>query len=384
MKKFIVLATVLAMVFAFSVPAMADVSLYGSARFMTYSANSDSDYRVNTLGYDDRDTQWTLGTLTRWGAKFTSGDVGGLWEMDARQNAGSAWNRNASAGSTSDTSTIGDLRIRHMYGTWNFGSGELLIGQTWPLTNFFTSSLNYTSSGLQFYGGFGSVNARIPQIRLTFGNFQVGFLSPYVGSGTVAGYVTDTDTELPKIELRYELPLEVVKLNFAGGWQKYTVVNASDQDQDVTAWSLGVEARFNFGPAYVNANMHYDQNPGNYDQGSRASLTYSTAYMTAGNVEDMVGYGGVLAVGFKVSDMVTLEAGYSKLDYSGDMAGGDREDSNQAYYAQVKLTMAPGVYIVPEFAVFDMEDSNGGGAGTPTVEEGKKTVFGIWWCINFK
>jgi len=384
MKKFIVLAAVLAMVFAFSAQAMADVSLYGSARFMTYSANSDSDFKSNTLGYDDRDTQWTIGTLTRWGAKFSSGDVGGLWELDARQNSGTAWNRNASGGNGNGTSTLGDIRVRHMYGTWNFGSGQLLIGQTWPLTNFFTSHLNYTASGLQFYGGYGAVNARTPQIRLTFGNFAVGFLSPYTGSGTITGYTTDTDTTLPKIELRYDLPLDMVKLHFAGGWQKYTVVNATDQDQDVTAWTLGVEAQFNFGAAYVNANVHYDQNPGNYDLGPRASLTYSTAYLTGGNVEDITGYGGAIAVGFKASDMVTIEAGYGKLNYSGDMAGGDREDENQAYYAQVKLTMAPGVYIVPEFAVFDMEDSNAGGAGTLDTQEGKKTVFGIWWCINFK
>jgi len=384
MKKFIVLFAVLAMVFAFTATAMADVSMWGSARFMTYVEKSDSDYAGNTLGFDDTDTQWTLGTLSRFGAKFTGGDVGGMWEMDARQMAGSAWNRNASGGSLSHATSLGDVRMRHLFGTWNFGSGQLLIGQTWPLTNFFVSHLNYTTNGEQFWGGVGAVGARLSQIRLTFGNFKVAFLSPYIGATLPAGAV-DTDTQLPKIEVLYTLPLEPVKLDFVAGYQKYDVVDGTDKSFDITSWVAGFAAYMNFGAAYVNVTLHYAQNPGNYDLGDRVGVGYNAAYLNAAGTdfEDMTGFGGVLAVGFKVSDMVTLEAGYSKLDYSGDMVGGDIEDTAQSYYVQAKFTMAPGVYIVPEIAIFDKEDANAGG-GALDVEQGKKTVFGVWWCINFK
>jgi hypothetical protein len=393
MKKFIVLFAALALVVAFTVPASADVSLWGSARFMTYSKTIDSE-QLATAGYtdDDTDTQWSLGTLSRFGAKFTGGDVGGMWEMDARQNVSGIRGNSGYVGGASDATTLGDVRMRHLFGTWNFGSGELLIGQTWPLANFFVSHLNYYTNGEQFWGGVGYLNARVSQIRLTFGDFKVAFLSPNVDQGTGPASVglfgsTEVDTTLPKIELLYTLKLEPVKLDFVGGYQTYEVatVGAGAKSYDITSWVVGAAAYMNFGAAYVNVALHYAQNPGNYNLGDVVGLTYDAAYAGTSDIEDMTGYGGVIAVGFKVSDMVTLEAGYSKLDYSGDFpgGGGDIEDAAQSYYLQAKFTMAPGVYIVPEIAVFDKEDRNPGG-GAADVEEGQSTVFGVWWCINFK
>jgi hypothetical protein len=390
----------LALVVAFTVPASADVSLWGSARFYTFSASTDSDY--NGTGFDDRDTQWSLGTLSRFGAKFTGGDVGGMWELDTRQNVSGINGNSGYSGTNTDSSGIGAVRVRHLFGTWNFGSGQLLIGQTWPLANFFIAHSNYTAAGQQFWGGVGYLNARISQIRLTFGDFKVAFLSPNVDTGASvqladgtngglsaaalaagAAPIADIDTTLPKIEMLYTLKLEPVKLDFLAGYQKYELVDLTDDTEDVTAWVAGFAAYMNFGAAYVNLALHYAQNPGNYGLGDLVGLTYDSAYLNGPDVEDMTGWGGVIAAGFKVSDMVTLEAGYSKLDYSGDMTGGDREDTAQSYYVQAKFTMAPGVYIVPEIAVMDKEDMNAGG-GALDVEQGKKTVFGIWWCINFK
>jgi len=387
MKKFIVLAAALAMVFAFSVPAMADVSLYGSARMMTYSTTIDN----TGAAFDDTDTEFKLGTLTRMGAKFTAGDVTGLWEMDAR------------AGSHNASSHLGDMRIRHAFGEWNFGSGKLLVGQTWPVVNFFISHLNYTAAGMMFDGGVGTVYARAAQIRFTFGDFKIGLLAPSLQTANLWGITyanpaaakptaTDNgerDVTFPKIELRYDLKLDTMKFAVAAGYQTYEDVNSTtDYGVDIDSYVLGVAGWFNFGPAYLNVGLHYAQNPGNYDLGDRYRLTYSAAYFNpAGtDVNDMTGWGGLAVLGYKVSDMVTLEAGYGMLDYSGDngttVGGPDREDTNQSYYIQAKITLAPGVYMVPEIMVFD-KDEYKTDAGA-TVEEATQTTFGIWWCINFK
>jgi len=381
MKKFIVLFAVLVVVFAFSAQAIADVSLYGSARFQTYSVKKDKEQAVNTA-YDDTDTVWQLDSLTRFGAKFQSGDVGGLWEMDAR----SAHN-NANTAYNTDTSSLGDLRIRHAYGTWNFGAGQLLVGQTWPLTDALQSNLQYTDSGMQWWGGLGYVDARITQIRLTFGNLAVAFLSPNVPSaagGLWGG--SDIDTTLPKVEVKYSLPLEPVTLNLYGGWQNYEDVNPTDQSKDVTSWVGAAQAKAKFGAAYVNFIVSYAVNAGDYGLG--ASKTMDDAYLNQAGTdyEDMETTAALLVVGFKVSDMVTIEGGYGKIKSEGDWPGSKLEDDAQAYYINATLTMAPGVYIVPEFAVFDKEDRYGtAGVGSATAtEEGKVTVVGVFWKIDFK
>ena len=376
MKKFIVLFAVLAMVFAFTAQAMADVSLYGSARFLTYSVKVDKEQAPGAT-YDDTDTEWTMAKLGRFGAKFTGGDVTGLWEIDAR---------NTTTSKSNDTSTLGSIRIRHLFGSWNFGSGQLLIGQTWPLTDMLQSGLAYKESGLEWWGGMGTVNGRHTQLRLTFGDLAVAFLTPQMRAASAGIWgSTDTDVTLPKIEVRYDLKLEPVKLAFVGGWQKYEEVNATDQTKDITSWVVAGQAKTNFGAAYVNLVLHYSQNEGDYGLG--ASSIIDDAYMKSGgttDIEDVTTWGAALVVGFKVSDMVTLEAGYGKLKAEGDNytgAGLDLEDDAQAYYLQCNLTMAPGVHIKPEIAVFDKEDRT---VGTTTTEEGKTTVVGVFWQIDFK
>ena len=86
MKKLIIMLAALAMVAAFTASAMADVSLYGSARFNTYSVYTDKDWNGGTGNYSDTDTQWRMGNLSRFGAIFKGDTVGGRFEVDARTN----------------------------------------------------------------------------------------------------------------------------------------------------------------------------------------------------------------------------------------------------------------------------------------------------------
>jgi len=377
MKKFIVLFAVLAMVFAFTPAAMADVSLYGSARMFTYSVDQDSKW---TGSFDDRDTTWTLGKLGRFGAKFKSGDVGGLFEVDARQasdNPNTAYN--------TDTSTLGDMRIRHLYGYWNFGGGTLRVGQTWPLTELAVCALAYTAGGLQGWGGTGMGDARIPQVQLQFGNLQLAFLSPSVAAATSGVWgQSDTDISLPKIEVGYKLKLDNMTWDFVGGYQTYEEVNATDQGKDVTSYILTTRGKMNFGALYVGLNLYMSQNGTNYGL-ARGGIQDSAILNSAGtDIEDSESYGGVLAVGYKVSDMVYVEGGYGMLQSEADWTTltAKHEDTASAFYAACKLTMAPGVYIQPEFAIFDKDDKDTEGVNTD--DEGKQTVLGVWWCINFK
>ena len=109
MKKLIVILAVIAMVGAFTASAMADVELYGSARFRTYYADVDS----GVAGADsDKDLEWRMGILSRFGANFKSDKITGKFELDARAGSqGTTANIESSGGA----SGLGNMRLRHLW-----------------------------------------------------------------------------------------------------------------------------------------------------------------------------------------------------------------------------------------------------------------------------
>ncbi len=368
MKKFLIMFAAVAMVAAFTASAMADVSLYGSARFNTYSIKTDKEW--TGTGFDDRDTQWRMGNLSRFGAIFKGDTVGGRFELDARTNQPDS--------ATDGASGVGAMRLRLLYGTWNFGAGELLFGQNYPLYNFAISNVAYTTGGLQQWGGVAYANPRVSQIRLTFGDFKVALLTPvtkFDGGGT---YTSDVDTTLPKVELEYDLKLNPVALQFVGGYQTYDAVNATDDNKSITSWVVAGAGKVNFGPAYVNLALSYRVNGTNY--GVWTAVNEEATFVN-GDFQDTTTFGGVAAIGFKVNDMLTLEAsaGYLKADYDNQ---DNREDTARSYGLLAQVHLAPGVMIQPEFVVLD-KDKVKDAAGNET-EQGQQTAIGIWWKIDFK
>ena len=376
MKKFIgflVFLAAFAMVFGFTVTAaMADVDLYGSVRFRTYWHDTDKDfngYQSSKTGYDDEDLEWRIGYLTRWGANFQSGDISGKVELDTRDQDGNE-----------GSSEIGDVRVRHMYGEWDFGSGKLLIGQTFNPCTVYSSSLGYYSGGIQPYGGLGLSYFRTSQIRLTFGNLVLAFMSPDTSAGLEDDGFVDTDTTLPRMEARYSLKLDPVTVDFMGGWQTYDVVDAVDHEETIDSYQLGIYARANFGPAYVKAVGTYQQNGANYGLWS-ATVVDQAAVYEGDSIQDCEMWGGSIVAGYKINDMFTVEGSYGFASAENDDQDLKNEDDAQVFTLLTKITVAPGVIIQPEFIYEDREDRYDDGIKT---EEGDATIFGVFWMINFK
>jgi len=156
MKKLFILFVAVAMVAAFTVPAMAEAewNFYGSARMGTWYIDDDPDQ----VGIDsDKGTTWAQQGNSRIGATVKVNDeIGGAFEM-------------------SDS-----FGKRKLYGTYNFGAGQLLLGQTYtPTANFWSNSVYAGDGDLlglgQFYSG------RQQMIQLKFGGFKVAFVNPNVG-----------------------------------------------------------------------------------------------------------------------------------------------------------------------------------------------------------
>lgn len=360
MKKLIVIIAAIALVGTCVAPAMADVDLYGSARMWTYWVDKDENV---TGDFDDGDLLWKLGPFSRFGANFKSDKIIGKFELDARDTGKSA-------------SSVGDMRLRLLYGEYDFGGVKLMVGQNWPLTDWNVSMIQITGAGIQPYGGMGIGIARKPQIRLTMDNLKVAFLTP---QNQVAYGAAETDTTIPQVEARYAFKFDQHQVDILGAYQYMKYVDATDSGESVSSYVLGARAQFNFGPIYLNATAKYQVNGGNYGMAD-AVRTAATLDAVSGELKDNKAYGFAAVLGYKFNDMFTLEGTYGYIKSEEDIDG-DYEDDAQAYGLTAKITVAPGVYLIPEFVVLDGKDITDAGQST---DEGKITNIGMVWRIDFK
>jgi len=362
MKKFLVFVFALAMVVAFAVPSYAEFTytFKGDARMETYSVTQSKEFVG--ANEDQTDTRWSKDNiLSRFSITAKSENIKGYIEI--RPNVGSY--------------------VRHWFGEWDFGAGKLLVGKTWTPATFFTNGQNFNGNGIAAYGNLNADAARVDQIRLTFGGLVIGFLDPTMGFhrnylGVPNAF--DTETTIPNIEATYTLKLDPVKLEFAGGYGTYTI-NAPGSDYDVDSYFLGAAASFNLGPVYVNVEGHIAQNGAQYglnygDTDAGANRIFGDAQYFNGEIRDNDSYGYLAAVGFKINDMMTVEAGYSYLECELDVPGYQADDASWMYI-MLPITVAPGVTIAPEVGKIDEGD------GPTGQKQGDRTYFGALWKIAF-
>jgi hypothetical protein len=363
MKKLFIIFAVLCL----AAPAMAaDWNFYGSARFATFYVDVDPDDGSDS----DTGTQWAQQGNSRIGATVKFNDeIGGGFEM-------------------SDS-----FGKRKLYGTYNFGAGQLLLGQTYAPSAIFGSNSVYDGDGDllgvgEFYEG------RVPMVQLSFGGFKVALISPSLsgydetearenaftsddGVDTIDVVVEDAvaydiDSTIPKIEAAYTFKADMFSVTGFVGYQTYTLDGAVDYDIDSMVYGLG--AGLNFGPIFVNLGVHAGTNLGNYGAyqpylNDSAAIDYATNTLL-----DNDGLGYLAVVGFNASDMLTIEAGYgheeSELDNS------NNKEQIEQYYLNATINITKGFFIVPEVGMQKFKED-------ASPEEPELFYFGAKWQINF-
>jgi hypothetical protein len=328
MKKLIVILAAIAMFFAFTVQAMAEIDAYGSIRFRTYTVSTDKEFKG--APHDTTGTVWNMGILSRLGFNFTSGDVGGKWEIDTGAGSVAA----ASPYDDTDSNRWGDIRVRHAYGYWNFGEGrQLLIGQTFPLADLTISGAAYPGSAMKKAGEIGLITARPMQLRLTFNDLKLALIAPYTSAPFVSTGADATDVTIPKIEIGYLLSLGNVKLDFVGGYQTYDErVKATDDTEGIDSWIVGVRAKANFDALYVGAIAGYAQNARQYGMKYTDNVK-GTAYLDGTSIQNANTMNFGLTLGYKTSDKLSFRCGYFMADTEGDDVGALKyEDSSNGYF----------------------------------------------------
>ncbi len=348
MKKLIIMVASLALVAGFAMTAAAaDWNFYGSSRVATFYGNVEGiDSNTQDTDFFDLNLQGNA----RIGANVKVSD-----ELSGRFEYGTAVN------------------LRLLYGTWNFGSGALTVGQTYSPLNMFTSGQVFgADAGLLNVGGVYS--GREPLLQLAFGGFKVALVELNHADNVASTYDENT---MPAIEARYRYARDNWNVEIGGGYQTYESQNSiTGVDVDIDSYVVALAGGYNFGALYVKANVYTGTNGGNLIALNTSGTGWAGGGLAglnaAGNDvddNDMMGY--VLVVGGKINDMFSVEAGYS---YAEEELDSDLDaDEVSAYYLNTTITFAPGVFVVPEIGMIDGDEDG----------DTEVTYFGAKWQINF-
>ena len=353
-KKVVTIAATAGALAALAAPAMAETSLYGSARLTTFWNTVDSSGAAGT----NTDFQENLQANSRLGINFSNGTHGGKVELGV-----------GTAGVTT----------RHIYGTEKFNFGTVLVGQTENPYYFISSSV---AKDENVSNGYGSLwDTRQAQIKLTLNNgFYVAAISPSMiapaAPNTVAG---STENYLLKMNVGYEGKAG----NFAYGagvvGQTYKVQNPTTSATTDTVTSLlgYFHGTLKSGAAELKFNLGVGQNMGNMGFVAAAGSTQSNIY--AGG-EDTTTIEGFVQGGYAVSPTVKLNAGFGYVTDDNDRFA--KADNRMQIFVNAPIVLAKGFSVTPEFSYFDQLDNTNTTTFVST-EGNKEYLVGAKWQMDF-
>jgi hypothetical protein len=375
MKKLTILIAVAAVV-CFSVPAMAvDWNFYGSARMATFYTSEDQ----KDVGDKSTDLAWELQGNSRLGANVKADHIKGQIELGLN-------------GGPNSQGADGAVSTRRVYGVWNFGAGELKVGKDYtPVSQFISGQVFDGDAGLIGFGA--PYGGRPGQIALKFGGFDLALISPkinadldYTDPDTGATRSADGQAKriIPKLEASWGMGFDAWNFKLFGGYNYYSLKNVdsltnlgSTDDITVSSYILGVSGMFNFGPAYVGGQVMGGQNLG--DARWSGGAFNSAGWDGDDDTNDVNTYGGILVVGMKVSDMLSFEIGGGYIVDDPDDADKGFDEKTKAFdiYGQSVITLAPGVFIIPEVGYREF------GNNPEDEDQGKQMYLGAKWQIDF-
>lgn len=394
MKKIAISLLALTLAVFLAAPAMAEFEPYGSVRIGTFWKNVD---RADDDADDDSDLVMPLGDFSHFGAKFTTGDLGGRVEL------GLAGDEDHNA-----------VHIDLLYGTWDYGGGTIKVGQDYTPYIFKSAQVAPGTMDLEnYFIGYGCLwDSWQPQIELKLENgFYVALIQPEAEvssamKNNIRGYVLaeavadgdvdpddegdmmvfdllfdeliddelDIDTTLPKICVGYDFKTEGLCLNPGFAYNTYNIEVGDDIDESITSYLLYVNAKVPLDMVDLQGSVHYGQNLGDFGLAGREAAAYAL-FDGDNNVEDSTCYGGYIQAAFKV-DPATITIGYGYAQSENDEAGDDA-DQQQSYFVNAKIPIADTFFVVPEYSYYDQMDNAAGN------EEDDTWYFGLKWQMDF-
>jgi hypothetical protein len=401
-----VLCAAVALVASFSVPATAaEWSFFGDVKFRTFWTDDDKetgniipalhgyggDRGQNDILFDDSDLLWGKSVGCAFGGSVQAGDVGGFVAIRPLENSIHVYS--------------GDFF--QFYGTWNFGAGTLLVGKTFGPVNWFGSNMVFLDENCCL--GFGGILSYVKSmIQVSFegdwGILKIAALEPETGSevypiggiphfqqnvssGVLFNTFAEEDTTLPKLEASYANTWGPLEVTLMGGWQEWegvAQVGNTEREHDVESWILGLGLKLNMGPFYVNGDIFTGENLGQYQFTFQLGADDAVYDAVNDTIHDNETIGAMIAAGYKVNDMISLEAGFGWNEHEVNwLPTLEQEDETMGYYLQAVITMAPGVTITPEIGKLDWKDIDWSGDVNQSIDQGDTIWVGAQWRITF-
>ena len=396
MRKAFVFIAIVSLVGGYSVSAIAaEWSFYGRVEINHFWESVSKEATRDGL-YDDDDFYFFPDL--RLGGRVKAGNLGGRFEMATRLN--------------------GEAAMRFLYGTWDFGVGQLMLGDYYTPVNFIISNQIFWAEadaflcnpyrmrlwywyrnwledtyvgrrGLlrQMWGDanllpYGGIHAGTNgMVRFSFGGFKIAFITPQE-MAEVSPSALDIDVTIPKIEAEYLLRHGPLKLKFMGGYNTYDVefeaASGEVKELTVDSYIVGLGFQVFFGPAWVGGDVYMGENLGNYGLWQEG-FSFAGFDTEKEDIIDNTSVGYMMVVNFKATENLTFEAGYGWNKHKLDMSG-KNEDETASYYIQAKIALAKTVWLVPEIGKVDFKDHIFDGEST---DEGDITYFGLKWEIRF-
>ena len=414
MKKFTIIALVVAITAVFAVSAMANEwNLYGSARMATFYTQRDYGDIFkddDNLSGDDafgnsnyKQTQWALQGNSRVGATVKGDMLEGRFEFGVN-----------------DVPTGGGtVTARRIYGVWKFADGwGLKVGKDYtPITFFLSGQVFDADAGLLQVGN--AYGARRGQVAVE-GNLGPGLFkfagitqtqaniafSEVAADGTITTLQTQTESYWPKLEASYMMKFaDNISAHAFGGWQstKFYTNNPNtgeDSSDTITSYVAGLGADMNFGPMFVKPQVSYyyngqaagwlglaSANLASYSGLPSNAVSEAAAFglpvVVNGSVDNIKTWMAMLALGFSPTEALTLEGGIGYLYSKSD--GDQSIDKNNylEYYLQAVWKLAPSVYLIPEVGYRDFGKLKFSNPDFEDVDLGSLFYFGAKWQIDF-
>jgi hypothetical protein len=356
-------------------PALAaDWSFYGSQRMSTFYQYTDygSANQPGSGEQDDWGLIWDFQTNSRLGAKVKADKVNGQIELALKGTDG------------------GDLGVatRLAFGVWNFSDNAALkVGKDYsPVTQNISNQVFNFDDDME---GSGTFHGRRPGgLTLILGDLQVALLTnPLKTSEGQFPANSDPDYNFPKIEASYTLKLDTFQIVPFGGFNYFRISDTPatraagtlTDDADIVSYVGGLTVRANLGAFYASAVGAYGQNwsNANWKNGyNNVTSSQATLKNSGGSTNDATSYMLGLVCGLTVSDRLKFEVGAGYRNDDPDTPGSDNDDFWQGY-VQAVVTLAPGVYLIPEVGYQDFMD------GADGQNQGYDWYAGAKWQIDF-
>lgn len=400
MKKIAISILALTLAVLLATPAMAaTIEPYGSMRLGTFYSSVQS----NKAGVDDNnDLNIDMADISRFGARGQVGDIYGVVELGIRGT------ENAAGYNSAYSSSLGarpwydnQVYTRLLYGKWDFGSGNLLVGQDYTPSTY--PSAQEGPGVFDVQNGFIGVGCmwdwRWPQVKvvmdngLTFvaaqtfaGNAPGGFNTFNVGS--LAGKTItpinqvpggDYDVTLPKLFVAWDVKREGWYLGPGFGYNTYkydnTNVAGGTFDDDVTSYIAFLKGSWNPGPVAFRFAAHYGENLGDFGIAGRGAAASAWVDPATGSLEDATCWGGYIQASWKV-DPTTITLGWGYSSSENDVVGPEA-DELMSIFVNCKVPIAETFFVVPEFSWWDGMDNAKG------VEDPDSWHLGLVWQMDF-